>query len=392
MKSTARPRTIARHRGRDQPSPGRGYGPAGALVTLGCSLLMFFIFSLCPAVEYPPMDHGGANLTLVDGDEIWGVHQGIGQFIVPGSATINVRLYHPDEPDTGVLDIHAESIAIEGSLDAEGAGYTGGGGGGGGGGRFFPSGFPIPEHYGDVGIPGKGRYPGFDSNLEGSGSGGDGPFGGVNTTLPKLHRNGGYDVLAGNADKTTDTIVYMGGGGSGAVGGVGEPSFDCSIPAGGTGGGGGGAGGGAIRLFAIESLSLEGTILTRGTTGGDAGPGTTEGGYCNGCPNCKGGTGGPGGDGFGNEGSDGSYGFDRNIGPGLGAGGGVVLYCEKEDGLSLTGTVDARGGNEAMFNGGSIKIFFLGDAPTTDSLHAPRILLQDLSEPRADNGDQWILE
>ena len=45
------------------------------------------------AADHPPADHAGADLTLADGDRIWGLHTGVATFSVPAPATVFVAHY-----------------------------------------------------------------------------------------------------------------------------------------------------------------------------------------------------------------------------------------------------------------------------------------------------------
>ena len=72
-----------------------------------------------------------ADLILVNGDTVWGLHENVGHFEIPTSATVKVMPYDGVSTSTlGTFEIHAVAIFIGGKLSATGSGYTGGGGGG----------------------------------------------------------------------------------------------------------------------------------------------------------------------------------------------------------------------------------------------------------------------
>lgn len=129
----------------------------------------------------------------------------------------------------------------------------------------------------------------------------------------------------------------------------------------GGGGGGGGAGnlgGGAVKLSASNKLLVSGQIVTKGktTSAGNGGSGSwstpagggsaastasssggSYGSQTSGCGCCqRGGSGGTGG---------------------AGAGGGVSLVCGGPFGVTVTGSIDTRGGGGNTSNFGSLKVF-----------------------------------
>lgn len=199
----------------------------------------------------PPAEHNGANLICSDGDIIWGIHTGIDEFKIPSGAVVQIADYDGSDTKTGMAEIHASKIIIEGYLLAVGVGYTGGSGGGGGGG--YLSGYI----YGGGGSAGLSRYgnfcgtnggnavgwPGGHAGIGGSGSTGDGSFPGSYGT------NGGYAAISLNGDTSIDKSLRMGSGGGGASGESGSTM-------GGPGGVGGGSGGGIIKLIPTEFFKL----------------------------------------------------------------------------------------------------------------------------------------
>ncbi|CAN5398258.1 hypothetical protein BH09SUM1_BH09SUM1_13370 [soil metagenome] len=338
------------------------------------------------AADYPPGDHAGANITLANGDIIWGKHTNVGDFHVVSGGRVKVRPYDPEVEASGAVQVFAKNILITGILDSSGAGFTGGGGGGGQKGYGWG-----PNGYNGVdGAPGHGRYPGFDG-VESSAGIGDGPFGGgtEGSFADPFFRDGGYAAFHVNGDTTTDTLVFMGSGGMGTRGLSADTTYDGYAPAngrcyhppivfnGGEGGLAGGPGGGAISLIATDSMNVTGTIDSRGALPLSHGVNPTNG-YCPGpweptC-SCIGGNGAAGNDSLGT-----GVTLRMGIDTGAGAGGGVALVCEKQGALSLTGTIKANGGDTRLENGGSIKIFYNGDEPTSGTLISPRIYKQNIT-------------
>jgi hypothetical protein len=344
------------------------------------TLSMLALAGVALAVDYPPADHGGADLLLSDGDRIWGAHTNVGRFVVPEGAKVDVHRYYPAVAASGCLDVDAREIEIAGKLNAEGAGYTGGGGGSG-----RPAFGYQPQYDGKEGKAGKPRYTEYNS--EGSlwpHAWGDGPAGGITSSWNPSIRNGGYDDIDVNTDMTTDTSVLMGSGGAGGYGDASVntlPVLCFPRPRGGTGGNGGGPGGGAVRLVASERLAISGTVYTVGATGGAGRAGVpgyaailqTECVY------------------HGSDGGDGGTGDVVNNGrgnAGSGAGGGVLLLCLAKEGLEISGEVDTRSSEwrsqglptDGVRNGGTLKIMYSGDAPTSGTLLSGRTFFRDLDD------------
>ena len=107
------------------------------------NILFVFLVMLLPSLgeadNYPPADHGGADLTLQSDDQIYGVHTNIGTLTIPAGQTAKVLPYSSSTTGSGFVEITAARVTIAGTLDATGAGYPGGDGGGGGGGSAKPS-------------------------------------------------------------------------------------------------------------------------------------------------------------------------------------------------------------------------------------------------------------
>lgn len=316
--------------------------------------------------EYPPQDHAGANLILANGDIIWGTHTNIGTFEIPTSVTVTVKPYDGDTTaGLGVVEVRANIIDIDGTLDATGSGYTGGGGGGGGGqvvvmlpGYSSPGGPGGLAPYGGGAFNGSAGSPNSSTSLVpgGNGGSGDGPFGGDGATtyyysspspgmfLPGTGKKGGYAAPETNGDDSYDTSTLMGSGGGGNAGSQGYVSY-------GNGGAAGGRGGGAIRLIPESELHLGSSalIVSNGTFGQS------------------------------NSGSSGG-----NVEPiattgtgGAGAGGGILIDTRAAGMITVSagaairslGAADADGfvaagmrrfGLPPDNNGGSVKIFFDG--------------------------------
>jgi len=346
--------------------------------TLAAQLLVFT--TAAPAAEYPPTDHGGADLTLANGDVIWGTHSNVGTFTIPAAATVTVKAYDGSnriddwKTETGTFILIAQHVQIDGQLDATGAGFTGGGGGGGACGS---AGGHIPgeggiARYGtgidDVALvaePGarsvcivshwiNGCWPGFG----GFGSHGDGPDGGNVSGLGITDwaaASGGYASGRGgglNDDQSEDETLLMGSGGSGGRGGSASLVGFSQVSAGGYGGAAGGSGGGLISLTGTHSLAL-----------GDAARVTANGAM--GLPKTPLPISGNGTDGRDaiessptTSGSVNSS--DWNVTGGAGSGGGILLKCESPDGLSLSpsAVVKTLGGGELVQNGGTVKLFY----------------------------------
>ncbi len=364
------------------------------------------------AADYAPHDWDGSDLTLQDGDVLWGLHKNIGTLNIPKEAVVGILEYATTVPSSGYLDIQARRIILDGKIDAKGKGYPGGGGGGGGGGAVV-----ARDDYtrGEGGIGGRGKTdpqigadggqgdrdqdaPGGNGGLGGQGLGdfgGTGGIGGVGKgdeagTDGARGNDGGYDIPGINSDKTTDTSTRMGSGGGGGGGGAGGGTREGEwwewdpvwSGAGGGGGGGasGGTGGGYVRLTVSEILLFRGEIDTSGTLGTNGSNGIA------GRVSGNNSYGGDGGDGANvdaeGEGEGGVYGEPaedaRRGGPGgdggAGSGGGVVLACEDNTGMFLTGTIYATGGGELLTNGGTVKILHpTGEIVNTAEINAGRV-------------------
>jgi hypothetical protein len=256
----------------------------------------------------------------------------------------------------------------------------------------------------------------FTNSCSGPGAGGAG--GGNTGTAGTGGSNGGYNIVGANGDSSTDdTSVNLGsGGGSGGTGGpgggggAGSGGAVCGgVNTGGGSGGAGGAGkdgglgsaggdgGAAVKIYSAGSMTISGSINVTGNPGGSVNTGTTglngsaggagfggtpAGGSAGtgGASDTNGGNGGTGGYttgvGGGGSGGGGGGGGGSSGGGGNGAGGGVIL--ENTQGfMTISGTIDNRGGGSATANGGTVKIFYVGTTPSTSGISRGRLFIQN---------------
>lgn len=207
-----------------------------AAMLVGCLPLL-----LSPAwgVDWSPRNHHGADIVLADGDSIWGLHYGIRTLTIPTGCRVTARGYRPTNPALGQVQIQAEIIVIHGTLDALGAGYTGGGG--------AASDAPAP--------PGEGAYPGFagDTGVAGVFPCSNGSFPNGTTSVV----NGAYGHVG---DKCLPTVQYSGGNATPPLA-TNPRNWDAESLASREGFGGGGAGGGICidlcELTAPEQLKID---------------------------------------------------------------------------------------------------------------------------------------
>lgn len=375
------------------------------------NLIIFALVVSCniqiQAADFPPQDHAGADLVLQDGDVVWGIHENIGQFSIPANATVFVSPYDGNSSGSrGMVEINAFDIEIAGSLNAQGAGYSGGGGGGGGGFTGFGGslgGSFIVTAGGEGGagaydlslVKGKdGERPEFvcclftyEPGVGGAGAPGDGPFGGLSIDISdsfegnytpldpgnaSLFNYGGYAGPRENQDNSIDDSTNMGSGGAGLFG---YPSSASNSES--NGGKAGGNGGGSIRLIAANNFILahNASIRADGALGNDGEPK----GFLSGA-NVGGGDGGN------------AVPPVLSGGPGSpGAGGGILIKLKANGtGLIASGSViTSMGGrdiNESIsINGGTIKIFSEGTLTIDENsdLRASRMILPGLPIPPA---------
>jgi len=339
--------------------------------------------------------------------------------VTPYNGSDDVTNCNPGE--TGCLSIVAQKIVVANgvTIRAKGSGYGGGGGGGGGGGNIGPgtncSSSDTCSHC-TLGSGGAGHAGGHNGaaapqgtngqSVSGAGGKGGGPFGGAGGTRAVSNStdgaknghngaSGGYAGTTTNDDTSTDESLKMGSGGGGGSGGASAYEHDYSSVGGSGGGGAGNPGGGYVKLVATVEVDIQGTINTSGrkTSTGNGASGTDGryGGYT-----CDlGGSGGNGGSAAASGASAGGIGvagffqavyndcINRNCGDsdqpwsvnggaggagGAGAGGGVLI---KAPSITISGNINARGGSSAT-NGGTVKIFYKGTAPSTSGITAGR--------------------
>ncbi|MGY5870607.1 MAG: hypothetical protein RTV72_00020 [Candidatus Thorarchaeota archaeon] len=268
------------------------------------------------ATNYTPGEYP-SGLTLFDGDVLnatsGGTYNVTGNFTIVSGATVNVVAGYK-------IGVYADNIIIAGTLDANGAGYSGGAGGAthsdgyhgqcdpeSGGGR----GGPAYQYGGGGGAYGNNGLPGS------SGGAGGQEYGTVDFELPI----------------PLFSDIRMGAGGGGGHGGY-------TVI-----GGAGGYGGGAVILEARDDILINGSIL------------------CNGAP--------------GESVADTDFLYGAGGGGG-GAGGGVLLFGDRvvvSGELSAKGGARGYGGDGAEFDGypggagsgGRIKIAYLTFLNTSGS-------------------------
>lgn len=332
------------------------------------AFLLFLLMRTAAAADYPPADHGGADLTLGHNDRIWGTHTGIGTFKIPAETSVTVHKYNGLTSDTGRLRVEAETILIEGGLSASTAGYTGGGGGGGGAMASCTS----ESIYDRTGYPGgEGAYGGTMFNGQkgtdstgppyypgkgGAGGPGDGRWAG---------NPAGYAGPGINGDVSTSTLVWMGSGASGDKGSDPGCNYSPSF-----GGNAGGRGGGCIELVASSRIVLgsasdlqanggvrHAAVLMYLENGGNVEPQMSE--------------------------ADSTQYVSTSFRPG--AGGGILLHTtDSSSDITIAPSAQVRtlGGYRNSINGGTVKIFHAGDLVSSgEAIQAGRLYIYSLQLP-----------
>ncbi|MGC4119961.1 MAG: putative metal-binding motif-containing protein [Myxococcales bacterium] len=300
----------------------------------------------------PNVDHRSAAWTVgeTDGFSVKegtalftsGVHFNVGDFVLPAGVVLNVRPLNDFFQDGG-LEIRAQTIDLEGTIDASGAGY-GGGGGGGGGIDLDGSKCSSTAASGGAGHRGgrsgqQSPYNG-DAYVDGAGGAGGGSGGGA---AGKANASGAGAVYAAGGDSSVDDSVDFGSGGGGSGAGPYQmPTYRCYFdsylgfelfakPH--FGGGSGGAGGGRVLVSAAGSLRLgpAAKLLANGTLGKRAG---------------------------GREGASTDQGLATggNAQGGTGSGGGIRLECTEANCLTVESGArfESTGGTGG---GGTVKVF-----------------------------------
>jgi hypothetical protein len=353
------------------------------------SLLTFFLTACFLLSAY--LMKSQCTVTAVPGDYtvtssiiLSGTYSVTGRFVVPPNVTVFVNKYSAG--NCGKLTIYCKSAIIQGTINADDAGYTGGTGGlagstvtsltgdivsltacsnkdntgqvtvqggqqatagnGPGGGQSGTSGQngsgpkqQCLSNNDEAGMIGSGGGAGGGAGGSYGGKGGNASNGGNGTssyTATGVNVSTAYTIVSGNggtagtAAASYGTInsndIDMGSGGAGAGGGA------RSYIAGGNGGKGGN-GGGMVKIIVQDTLILLGAITTNGgngLNGGLGGDGGVTAKCCtDGCDDC----------GEANL----SCGAGAGSGAGGGAGGGI--YLESPGYMNISGTLQAKGGN-----------------------------------------------
>ncbi|APZ96402.1 PKD domain-containing protein [Fuerstiella marisgermanici] len=183
-------------------------------------------------------DYAGGNLAPADGDVLQGAFTNVGSFVVAPGTTVYVGEGIP-------LSVAADSIAIAGTLDGDGAGFDGGSGGIGNAGNGVAG-----------NGPGAGQGGLYGSAIHASGGGGAG-YGGPGGNSGQSLSNPPAALGGGSYGVTAAPGIQMGSGGGGA-GNHGTTSSGI--------GGSGGDGGGAIALSA-SIIDVSGAITVDGRDG-----------------------------------------------------------------------------------------------------------------------------
>ena len=320
-------------------------------------------------------DHEGADWIISANATVAGRHYNIGRFAVNAGVTVTVAPYsgtaaHSSISDAsayaatainaGALRVECDAAAVQGTINADQAGYGGGGGGGGGSGSTdegFRDGTNDSSGCGTAGSGGAGTRGGSDGG------------GGENDTNGGASGAGGGPFGRSGIDATEDDSLALGSGGQGGRGGNGSNTrtalmtgvFDtgdlCCREGG--GGGAGGPGGGAVEILAQSDLNVSGTIRCRG--GGGAGDARSR-------------TGGGNASDYGQGGDGGSAQPNPNAictSPRAGAdgtvgqGGGCLLWSRGLVGVTISGTIDLRDGDTSTARGGVLKIRSIPGSTTT---------------------------
>ena len=323
------------------------------------------------------------DLIISSDQQLSGIWNITGLFQVDAGVTLTVTPYSTN--GCGELIINAASINIQGTINADLAGFTGGNGGSGattgtnttylancddkdncytvtvsGGTQGTPgngtgagtngtnggSGFGpkqscqnFGDEYGMIGSgggAGAGGGGSYGANANAGGAGGAGTAAGSFTgmsistcsspTAGPAGSGGGAGAAYGT---TTGNDIDMGSGGAGASGG-GKSFYD------GANGNAGGTGGGKIVLNATGTLTVAGTISAQGSVGGSGGNGGSGGktSRCcsDGCDGCD----------------ETTYSAGAGGGGGAGGGSGGGIYISATGDMTLTGTIRAEGGNGGL--------------------------------------------
>lgn len=321
------------------------------------------------------------NLSPLNGDTLSGTYNITGNFTIGPGVTVYVRPWGMN--GCGKLEIYAGgNINIQGTINADGAGFLGGTGGAAGfsnnavfieqcssptdqcgdiftfgGSAGLVGAGPGGGLAGVVGVNGGGRKNrclnfgdegGRAGGAGGAGGGGGGSYGGLGTGGGSGGNASIPTMSTADVTCTSNPIVAGNGGLGGAAtatnGTTIGPDIDLGTGGGGAGGGGrgrflgtagaiGGAGGGMVKLVSNGTMSVSGSISANGMNGGAGGVGGGAGASIRCCTDAC-----PGVDEYTHTGSGGS-----GAGGGGGSGGGILLDANGV--ANITGTFSVRGGN-----------------------------------------------
>lgn len=368
-------------------------------LSLFFSCFYFSLWGQCPAT---PQNITG-NFVPTNGQILAGTYNVSGIFHVPLGVTVFVEDY--DVNGCGQLIVYADSMRIEGTISALGAGYAGGIGGAKGfcqdSVRFQDCSLAAqcmgidPVTGGAAGLDGNG--PGFGNGgtngaigrgrkntcntqsdrvgrVGGSGGAGGGAgasYGGAGTnsgsgtagTLPVASANSPNNFCA---PANAVPIVAGNGGTTGLItsgyGTVSGPDLDLGSGGGGAGGGGrghfagqnggdGGDGGGLVKLICTKGFYLSGAILCEGEAGGKGGDGGNSGESprccMDACPQVN----------------EHTYVGAGGAGSGGGGGSGGGIQLEANGNFYLTGTLSVKGGAGGVAGNGGASGFWSYQEP-----------------------------
>jgi hypothetical protein len=232
-------------------------------------------------------DHDGKDWVISESIEITGIHTNVGHFQVNSGVTLKVKDY-TQSPEYGILNIYCKSASIDGTINLNFTGFTGG--------RAYRS---------------AGQGPGGGST--GGPWGGGASYGGLGES-----GNATRGPIYGEANNP----IYRGSGGSGGNAGN------------------GGNGGGALKIFSSGDMNINGSINSNGATSPsviDTGGGGSGGSIYLIAHNLSG------------AGTLRVNGGDAYSWAGAGGGGRVAMYYSGL--LNFTGTIERKLGSGAADNG-----------------------------------------
>lgn len=337
-----------------------------------------FSYSQCDSVAIL------SNLHVISDTTMSGIYNIQGSFTVDAGATITLTPY--TSTGCGALKIYANSISIQGNINGDYAGFPGGNGGLKGatvtsstgnaasltacgaasdegqitiqGGQAALNGSgPGAGHAGSAGTNGSGtkQYCGSVGDDAGFVAGSGGSGGGAGASYGGLGSNGNVGGSGSSTIAATDATVSAAYAKTAGIGGNGgtittlygtENGTDIDLGSGGAGagaggrsftlgtdGGKGGNGGGMVFLRAANSLTITGVISVKGqngANGGNGGNGDATADCCSdGCSGCD----------------ERTFSAGSGAGAGAGAGSGGGIYIEALGTATITGELNAKGGN-----------------------------------------------